>query len=207
MTDKTALRAQMRTLREEIAARDPDAGEAIAAKFPMKLLERYGPDVAGYMPIGAEVDPRPLMERLEKAGAELCLPRVEADDTLSFRRWSFGEPLEAGRFGLSEPGESAPLATPTLILQPLLAFDAMGNRLGYGKGHYDRAVAKLRSNGRAFTCGVAFFGQQIDAVPAEPHDEPLEWAITEAGSVPLFMMRNMKAISSADGGGDGPSAA
>lgn len=204
--DKSSLRTQMKTLREELAARDPDAGETLAGKFPMKLLERYGPDVAGYLPIGAEIDPRPLMARLEKAGAELCLPRVEANNTLSFRRWSFGEPLEPGRFGLSEPGETAPLATPTLILQPLLAFDGMGNRLGYGQGHYDRSIARLRAAGRAFTCAVAYFGQQVDELPTEPHDQPLDWAITEAGSVPLFMMRNMKALS-AGGDDEGPTAA
>ena len=50
--DKTLLRAQMKELREELNARDPDAGETLADKFPMKLFERYGPTVAVYLPIG-----------------------------------------------------------------------------------------------------------------------------------------------------------
>ncbi|MEL6568366.1 MAG: 5-formyltetrahydrofolate cyclo-ligase [Pseudomonadota bacterium] len=199
MTDKAVLRADMKALREELNARDPDAGETLADAFPMKLLERYGPEVAGYVAIGAEIDAMPLMTRLEKAGAELSLPRVEEDGSMTYRRWSPGEPLEAAAFGLSEPCESAPVVSPTLIFTPVLAFDGMGNRLGYGKGHYDRALERLRKDGRAFACALAFHGQMIDAVPSEPHDQPLDWAMTEAGSVPLFMMRNMKAISAGGG--------
>ncbi|MEQ9435485.1 5-formyltetrahydrofolate cyclo-ligase [Hyphomonas sp.] len=193
--DKTQLRHRMRTLRAEAAARDPDAAEKLAELFPMKLLERYGPVVAGYVPINEEIDPTPLMQRLSRAGAELCLPRVEDDGRMTWRMWSLGEPLERRPFGLSEPGLDAPETAPTLILTPLLAFDAMGNRLGYGKGHYDRAIARLREAGRTFACALAYHAQQIDSVPALDHDQPLDWAVTPIGSVPLFMMRNMKALN------------
>ncbi len=203
--DKTQLRHRMRTLRAEAAARDPDGALKLAEKFPMKLLERYGPVVAGYVAINEEIDPLPLIEKLARAGAELCLPRMEEDETLSWRLWSPGEPLERRSFGLSEPGADAPKVTPTLILTPLLAFDANGNRLGYGRGHYDRALSALRKEGRAFACALAYMAQQVDTVPSEAHDQPLDWAVTPQGSVPLFMMRNMKALSA--GAPDGPEAA
>ncbi|KCZ94535.1 5-formyltetrahydrofolate cyclo-ligase [Hyphomonas johnsonii] len=205
LPDKTQLRHRMRTIRAEAAARDPDAAEKLADLFPMKLLDRYGPVVAGYVAINEEIDPKPLMERLMRAGAELCLPRIEDDGRMTWRLWTPGEPLERRPFGLSEPANDAPEAHPTLVLTPLLAFDGMGNRLGYGKGHYDTALTSLRSEGRAFACALAFAAQQIDSVPAEPHDQPLDWAVTPIGSVPLFMMRNMKALNAADG--DGPDAA
>ena len=195
LMDKTDLRHRMRTLRAEAAARDPDGADSVAEKFPMKLLERYGPVVAGYVAINEELDPAPLMMRLAKAGAELCLPRIEDTGELTWRTWHFGEPLERRPFGLSEPSEDAPLAHPTLILTPLLAFDGMGNRLGYGKGHYDKAFEKLRAHGRAFACALAYQAQQIDSVPSEPHDQPLDWAVTPIGSIPLFMMRNMKSLT------------
>lgn len=201
--DKTQLRHRMRTLRAEAAARDPDAAVKLAELFPMKLLERYGPVVAGYVPINEEIDPTPLMQRLSRAGAELCLPRVEDDGRMTWRMWSLGEPLERRPFGLSEPGLDAPETSPTLILTPLLAFDAMGNRLGYGKGHYDRAIASLRDAGRTFACALAYAAQQIDSVPALDHDQPLDWAVTPVGSVPLFMMRNMKALNTSTPGGSG----
>lgn len=198
--DKTSLRHRMRTLRAEAAARDPDAAESLAKIFPMKLLERYGPFVAGYLAINEELDPGPLMKRLLKAGAETCLPRIEADGRLTWRQWAPGEPLERRPFGLSEPPADAPELVPTLVLTPLLAFDTMGNRLGYGKGHYDSALAQLRAHGRAFACALAYPAQQIDRVPAEPHDQPLDWAVTPIGSVPLFMMRNRSALTGAPPG-------
>lgn len=202
--DKAALRRQMLLLREELAARDPDAGEAIAERFPMKLLERYGPVVSGYWPIGSEVDPRPLMLRLHREGAQLCLPRMGDDGLgMSFHAWTPGDPLEARQFGLSEPVAAAPLLRPTLLLVPLLAFDLEGHRLGYGKGHFDRAIAALRAHGRAFACALGFARQQLDAVPNGNHDQPLDWAMTEAGSVPLFMTRTLKP----GGNGEGPDAA
>lgn len=192
--DKTNLRHRMRTIRAEAAARDPDGAEKLAAIFPMKLLERYGPVVSAYVPINEELDPMPLLDRLARAGAETCLPRMTPDG-ISWRLWSPGEPLERRSFGLLEPPEDAPAATPTLVLTPLLAFDTLGNRLGYGRGHYDQALSVLRTKGRAFACAVAYAAQQIDKVPAEAHDQPLDWAITPIGSVPLFMMRNRAALT------------
>lgn len=189
--DKTLLRAQMKELREELNARDPDAGETLADKFPMKLFERYGPTVAVYLPIGSEIDPRPLMTKLIDAGAELALPCIQADGSMVYRAYARGDMLEQRKFGLLEPNDEVPEVQPTLVLTPLLAFDRQGNRLGYGKGHYDRALTRLREHGRVFVCGLAFFGQEVDAVPAEPHDVPLDWVMTERGSIPLFMMRAM----------------
>ena len=202
---KNALRAELKVLREELAARAPDAGDAIAAKFPMKLLERYGPIVAGYWPIGSEIDPRPLMEKLASAGARLALPRLEPDGTMAFRAWQPLDDLEKRAFGLSEPHDTAPPVHPTLVLMPLLAFDKVGTRIGYGKGHYDRALSGLREEGRVFACGLGFYGQMLDDLPAEPHDQPLDWAVTERGSVPIFMMRNFGGGAAPDD--DGPGAA
>ncbi|WP_084420803.1 5-formyltetrahydrofolate cyclo-ligase [Henriciella litoralis] len=199
--DKQALRDELKTLREEAHARDPDAGETLADKFPMKLLERYGPIVSGYLPISSEIDPRPLMGKLAKAGAKLALPRIDAGE-MSFRLWQPGDALEDRAFGLSEPSEDAVRVQPTLMLVPLLGFDGAGTRIGYGKGHYDRAISDIRKDGRVFTCGLGFHAQMMDNLPVEDHDEPLDWAVTERGSVPIFMMRTF-----AKSGGDGPDAA
>jgi 5-formyltetrahydrofolate cyclo-ligase len=157
--------------------------------------------VSAYVPINEELDPMPLLERLARAGAETCLPRM-TPTVISWRLGSPGAPLERRGFGLSEPPEDAPEATPTVVLTPLLAFDTQGNRLGYGRGHYDQALSALRAKGRAFACAVAYAAQQIDRVPSEPHDQPLDWAVTPIGSVPLFMMRNRSALTAPapDGG-------
>jgi 5-formyltetrahydrofolate cyclo-ligase len=189
---KQTLRTQMKEVREELAARNPDAGETLADKFPLKLLERYGPTVAVYLPIGSEIDPRPLLGKLVTAGAKLALPCVLEDGSMIYRHYTRGDPLERREFGLLEPFHEVPEVFPTLILTPLLAYDKSGNRLGYGKGHYDRTITRLREKGRAFVCGLAFHGQEVDAIPAETHDVPLDWVMTERGSIPMFMMRAMK---------------
>ena len=190
-TEKDDLRAQMKVLRDELAARDPDAGETLAEKFPLKLLARYGPTVAVYMPIGSEIDPRPLMGKLIDAGAKLALPCVQDDGSMVYRAYKRGDMLEKRDFGLLEPNPEVPEVAPTLVITPLLAFDRTGNRLGYGKGHYDRALTRLRDQGRVFVCGLAFIGQEVDSIPSEDHDVPLDWVMTERGSIPMFMMRAM----------------
>ena len=61
-------------------------------------------------------------------------------------------------------------------------FDRQGHRIGYGAGHYDRAVARLREKGRdPVLIGVAFDCQEVGSVPAEPHDVPLHAILTESG--------------------------
>ncbi|MHA7857601.1 MAG: 5-formyltetrahydrofolate cyclo-ligase [Henriciella sp.] len=189
--EKDILRAALKERREELAARDPDAGETVADKFPMKLFERYGPTVALYLPIGSEIDPKPLMGKLAAAGAKLALPCVQDDGSMVYRAYTRGDMLEQRPFGLLEPNPEVPEVNPTLVITPLLGFDRNGNRLGYGKGHYDRALTRLRDQGRVFVCGLAYFGQEVEEVPAEPHDVPLDWVMTERGSIPLFMMRAM----------------
>jgi 5-formyltetrahydrofolate cyclo-ligase len=186
---KAALRARLRRLRREAHARDPDAGDALAARFPLKLLTRFGPVVAGYWPIGSEIDPRPLMALLRREGAQLTLPWVEADDTLSFRALPADIALDEGSHALALALEDAPRLTPTLILLPLVGFDAHGTRLGQGKAHYDRALAALRREGRAFACGLAFDAQEADRLPREPHDQPLDWLVTPTRNLPLMLTR------------------
>lgn len=186
---KAALRARLRAVRREAHARDPDAGEALAARFAIKLLTRFGPVVAGYWPIGSEIDPRPLMDRLAGEGASLALPRVESAGAMSFRAWQPGEALDPGPLNLPQPAASAPELTPTLVLVPLIGFDAAGTRLGQGRGHYDRALARLRAQGRAFACGLAFDAQEAEALPREAHDQPLDWLVTPTRNLPLMLAR------------------
>ena len=185
---KAILRGHMMEMRTEAAARDPDAAERLAARFPIKLFERYGPVVAGTIAIGDELDAGPLLTRLAAQGARIVLPRVEGGGEMTFRDAS-PKTLEKGPFGLTQPSAGAEIVRPNLVLTPLLAFDARGRRLGYGKGHYDRAVTQLRATGRVFYLGLAYAQQQVDAVPVERHDLLLDWVETRLNSIPLFLGR------------------
>jgi 5-formyltetrahydrofolate cyclo-ligase len=156
----------------------------------MKLFDRYGPVVSGYLAIGEELSPSPLLERLAAHGAKVALPRIESDGRMTFRAADENF-REKGPFGLTQPSDQAPELAPSLVLAPLLAFDARGTRLGYGKGHYDRAISQLRAQGRVFYLGLAYAQQQADVVPAERHDIPLDWVETPLNSIPLFLGRAM----------------
>jgi 5-formyltetrahydrofolate cyclo-ligase len=90
-----------------------------------------------------------------------------------------GEELAADALGVRAPTRRAPFVTPDLVVTPLLAFDALGGRLGQGGGYYDRTLAELRARGQVFVLGLAWAGQEVERLPAETHDQPLDAVLTE----------------------------
>jgi len=182
--DSPVLAAEKAALRQAATAaraalRLPDAGEALARTVLLHCPPPTGALLAGFWPMGDEIDIRPLMHRLAEAGHELALPVTpRRGHPLVFRRWAWGDPLVPGRFGTSVPPDSAEIVTPQALLVPLLAFDASGARLGYGGGFYDRTLAGLSG---AWALGVAFAAQQVEKVPAGVHDVALHGIATEAG--------------------------
>lgn len=180
---KAAIRA------ERLAARDrmtPEAralaSEAMLAHAGDTLDHVKGAVVAGFWPIRSEADIRPLMERLRTRGARLCLPVVLDRETIVFREFLQGAALVKTGFGTLGPDAQAAVLEPDILLVPLSAFDASGQRIGYGAGHYDRAIARLMALGRRpRLIGIAFACQEVASVPFEPHDIPLDAILTEHG--------------------------
>ncbi|MGF1461971.1 MAG: 5-formyltetrahydrofolate cyclo-ligase [Maricaulaceae bacterium] len=166
MSEKSALRATLKTLRAKLAAAEPDAGARLVARWPGVLQGVPGRVVAGYWPLGSEIDPRPLMAALADRGARLALPVVAAAQApLVFRDWSPGTALEPGPNGTHHPPPSAAQVRPDWVLVPLLGFDSRGVRLGYGGGYYDRTLAALRSEGAVTAVGLAYAGQAVARAP------------------------------------------
>ena len=174
------LEAAKRALRARAVPRGAaDAGFRLAGH----VLEHAAPApcaaVSGFWPMDTEIDIRPLLLALHGRGHAVLLPVTPPrGQALRFRRWWPGQALVARNFGLHEPPEHAPLATPDYLLVPLVAFDAAGRRLGHGAGYYDRTLASLP---QARRLGVAFAAQQVAHVPAGPHDIPLPAIATERG--------------------------
>jgi 5-formyltetrahydrofolate cyclo-ligase len=147
------------------------------------LATAPGGPVAGYWPYKSEADPRALMEKLADYGRALALPVIEHPHIL-FRRWIQGVDLIDAGFGTLGPDSSADVLRPAVLLVPLAAFDAAGHRIGWGQGHYDRVIARLDADGEPLlTVGIAFSFQQVEHVPAERHDRPLDLIATELGVV------------------------
>jgi 5-formyltetrahydrofolate cyclo-ligase len=166
---------------------DPAAGEALAAAFPAGLIPEAGKVASAYWPYRSEIDPRPLMAKLAARGVRVALPATPekgSHDPLSFRIWSDGDVLSPGHFPVHEPSAGAETVEPDLVLVPLLAFDRRGHRLGYGAGHYDRTLKRLRALKPVTVLGLAFAGQEVDALPDDPHDQKLDGIVTDRGYIP-----------------------
>jgi 5-formyltetrahydrofolate cyclo-ligase len=162
------------------AGGDPvPAGLALGAALLRACPPQAGAIVAGFWPMAAEIDIRPLLFALHLRGHRIALPVTPArGQPLTFRAWEPGMALIAERFGTFRP-TGDPLL-PDYLLVPLLAFDRACGRLGYGAGYYDRTLAHLPA---ATAIGCAFACQEMDAVPAGPYDVRLHAVATEAGVI------------------------
>ena len=185
---KAVLRKQAAARRDAAFAAGPVAALSLSAWAPRGVVERPGLIVSGYWPFRSEIDPRPLMQRFAKAGATLALPVTPAkgaDAPLRFLRWDPEDLLHPSAFGVQEPHPSKAAADPDILLVPLLAFDRAGGRLGYGAGHYDRTLERLRAIKPVLAVGLAFAAQEVEAVPMDAHDQRLDAILTERGYLPV----------------------
>ncbi len=185
-TTKQQLRATMQAARRTITAtQHKRMSRAITERFIGDIPLEPKDIIAGYWPIAQEVDATLLLEIMHEQGYRCCLPQiVAADQPLHFREWQPGATLVPHpKHKILEPASSSPTLTPTVLLLPLLAFDASGYRLGYGGGFYDRTLATLAKRSRLLTVGLAFAQQQVGFVPREAHDIPLDAIITETRTI------------------------
>ena len=187
MNDLSSIAAEKDKLRKDVLARRKAMPVVERIEHSLMLSDHAedlplpaGAVVAGFWPIRDEIDPRPLMDRLRQLGHPLCLP-VMTGPSLIFRRLERDTELVSAGFGTSEPGPSSEEVRPDVLLMPLAGFDGRGTRIGYGKAFYDTTIAKLQQSGPLLCIGLAFSVQEVDRVPAEAHDKPLNGILTEQG--------------------------
>jgi 5-formyltetrahydrofolate cyclo-ligase len=161
------------------AAERQAAAEAIAARaFPLPITP--GVIVSGFSPLKSEINPLPLLRKLAELGAGLALPVVAGrGKPLIMRAYAFGQPLNAGVWGIREPKEDAPEVEPDILIVPLAAFDRHGNRIGYGAGYYDMTINQLRGRKPVVAVGIAYAAQEVAEVPVTPRDARLDLVLTE----------------------------
>ena len=101
---------------------------------------------------------------------------------MSFVEWKYLDPLKVNELGMLEPSLQSKIIIPNFMLVPLLAFDNKNNRLGYGKGFYDRFLNKfLKIKKNITTIGVAFSFQKYNKLPVSNLDIRLDYILTEKG--------------------------
>ncbi|QGM46312.1 5-formyltetrahydrofolate cyclo-ligase [Methylocystis heyeri] len=189
MTDiKTNLRRHALEKRDLVTPHEAHEAAAAIRAAGLALVEALSkgekPVVSVYWPIRSEINTRLLIDALCDRGVAVALPVMSAvREPLVFRSFSPGDDLAKGPFGLSEPSADKPGVDPAIVFAPLAAFDRKGFRMGYGGGIYDATFASLRKRRSVTAVGLAYAVQEADAIPIEPHDQKLDYIITERETI------------------------
>ncbi|WDQ99626.1 5-formyltetrahydrofolate cyclo-ligase [Devosia sp. J2-20] len=178
---KAALRLEAHAARAALSpAQRADAAATVADLFFNEIDLQPADVVAAYWRIRDELDCQPILVRLMDSHQTVVLPVVLGpEQPLELRVWEQGASLYEAGFGTLAPSELAPQTEPDVIIMPLLGFDSQGTRLGYGGGYYDRTLAHMKKSPKLI--GLAFAAQELDSIPRDSHDVPLDAIITEAG--------------------------
>ena len=183
------LRAEKKQMRSAVLARrdgmSPSeravASRAIVDKLCTLTNYQSASVVLIYMAFGSEIETKPLFERIVANGKMAVLPRVDkTSQTLMLHSVKSVAELQSSGWGIFEPATSAPMVALKevgFVLLPGVAFDRTGNRLGYGRGYYDKLL--LRADPTLARVAAGFSCQIVDKVPAGPFDQKIDTLITE----------------------------
>ena len=189
MPDNTLQRQQLRQyirqLRRQLSpAAQQQAATALVTQALSLAQVASSQHIALYLANDAELDTFPLIQALWQQGKQVYLPVLHPFSAgyLLFVQYQQDTLLYPNKFGIPEPLPACHRLRPVnqldLIFTPLVAFDAAGNRLGMGGGFYDRTLAQLAPDSHCQVIGLAHNCQQVDAVPGEAWDIPLQQIIT-----------------------------
>jgi 5-formyltetrahydrofolate cyclo-ligase len=176
---KKSIRGSMLDRRKHLAA---ETCLSHSVRIQQRILHldafRQAAALALYSPVWNEVFTEEVFREARRQGKSVVYPRVRGSD-LDFVAVEALEELASGTFGVLEPLGDALVAPGALdmVLVPGVAFDLQGNRLGYGKGFYDRVLCGTRRP--ALVVGLCFEFQLVDRLPIEEHDACLDLLVTE----------------------------
>jgi len=183
--DKMSARIEgLRLRRDCAAALDADARAVEAAALADHVVPRLGnaATIAAYHPLKSEIDPGAILDRLTP-GQRAAFPWFA--DREAEMIWRSGPPIEPGPWGMGQPAADAPAVDPDIVLVPIVLADRAGTRIGHGKGHYDRALARLRARRAVATIGIGWACQLVPGpLPADSWDVPLDAVATPEGWFP-----------------------
>jgi len=135
-------------------------------------------NIAIYYPSNNEVSTIKLFRILNNGKDFSTLLPALSNGAMKFVKWNLLDPLKVNDFGFLDPTSGKVIQRPDLIIVPLLAYDKFKNRLGYGKGYYDKF---LRKNKNILTIGLAFSFQKFNKITTSKFDVKLNYILTEKG--------------------------
>lgn len=178
MTTKKELRALCRAKRSNIENKE-EKSRAIVARA-LELPEVKAADALFiFYPLKDEVNLLPLTDYAKKTGKKIAFPLcTDKDGSMRFCEVHSLDGLTEGYFGLREPSKDTPEILPrgAVIFLPALAIDKNGYRLGYGKGYYDRYLAKYAKL-KPYTVGVIYKELIFDELPLDEYDLPCDMVV------------------------------
>jgi 5-formyltetrahydrofolate cyclo-ligase len=185
-TDRGDLRRQLRARRRAITGKAREqAGRRLARLIDNARLLRPGRRIGLYLSMREEVDTAPLLQLAQRRGCIIALPRIVSKRHSRMRFFVLEGRITTGAYGMLEPGDGRCMRVRELdiVFMPLVGFDAAGNRIGMGKGFYDRSLThriRLRHWRRPLLAGLAYDIQQVASLPAAKHDVPLDLIVTDS---------------------------
>ena len=182
--DKTYLRKRFLLQRKEKYIKAEKFNFNLIFKLIKKHFYKKKIIIAGYYPSNYEADILNFLKEASKKKFRIVLPVIGSSNAMSFKPWIFKEPLYVSKFGILEPKNSKKKIFPDLIMVPLVAFDYHLNRIGYGKGYYDRSLRKIKKiNKNAISLGIAYSFQKCTQIPVNDSDFKLDYVFTEKGII------------------------
>ncbi len=177
---KAELRAILKKKRAELPTDQKKAlDSAIAEHIAASPLFGNASMLLLYAPMEGEINLLPLARLARESGIPIAFPRSHTKDcTLTFHILTPDARLSRGAYGIAEPPADAPLCVPderALCILPGLSFDRDGNRLGYGKGYYDRFLESFPG----VTLGAVYASLVLRTVPTDAHDRRVAYLVTE----------------------------
>lgn len=187
MVDKSSIRRQTLRIRDSIT-KEQKAKKDQAIAIAVRKLQAYSSakKVLFYVSFGSEVDTLKLISEELESGRFVAVPKVVKEKgTLTIHRITALSSLKPGVFGILEPERDCPTVDVDeidLVIVPGVAFDIHKNRLGYGKGYYDRLLANIKGLKpyETFAVALAYEEQIVDVIPTEPHDMKMDFIVTDA---------------------------
>jgi len=171
---KENLRTQVQNIKRQFSQQElEELSLPVLTRLEACLEEAH--TVLAYYSLSDEVNTHEFLDELLAKGKIVLLPRVTGNDTMELRCYQGRKDLKEGAFHIMEPvGECfAPKVGIDVALIPGMAFDANGNRLGRGRGYYDRFLAANQSYIKQ-TIGVCFDFQKVEQVPVDINDIPVD---------------------------------
>jgi len=182
MTLKSNLRQRLRAALHDLPEEDVQSRSSVACDRLANQPEYQRSEIIMvFLSLPHEVNTTQLVLKAWQDGKRVLAPRVswEQRRMMPIEIRSLTENIEETQWNIRQPSEGTPIPIGMidLVLVPGIGFDAAGNRLGRGKGFYDRFLAHPQFHG--IICGLAFEQQLVEDIPPDPHDIPVHMLVTE----------------------------